>query len=388
MRLQPSATRAVSETAAALRARGVDVLSLSTGEPDFASPRAAFVYARKAMEAGRTGYTATAGIPELREEVAAYYANRFGLGYDSGNVMIGAGAKPLLFEAFAALLNPGDEVILTAPAWVSYVEQIRFFDAVPVILETDPRTLQFEMDAIEAAITPGTRAFVLNSPHNPSGVIFDSGDVDRLCRLALRHGFTVINDEVYERITFDGHDYRNPLCTVPEAREHVLNINAVSKTYAMTGWRIGFATGPSDLIARMSMLQGHLTSGAGSVAQWAALGAIREAQADVDAMSARYQARKELMTGLMDDMPCLRYVPPMGAFYVFADIRETAGRSANGMEIVDDVSFCKALLESGHLALVPGASFLRPGYVRISFAASEDVIREAMKRLQGFLSGL
>ena len=387
MRLQPSATRAMSERAGALKAQGHDIISLSTGEPDFVSPDAAMEAARKALDEGRTFYTPTAGIPELRAAIADYYADQLGLTYHTSQIMVGAGAKPLLFEAFAALLNPGDEVILIAPAWVSYVEQIRFFEGKPVILETDPDTLDFDPRAIEAAITPGTRAIVLNSPNNPSGRVYADQDIAALCRLAVAHDLTLINDEVYERILFDGVRYRNPVAIFPEARDHVLTINAVSKTYAMTGWRIGYALGPQPLIKRMTMLQGHMTSGACSVAQWAALGAIRDGQGAVSGMAGKYQARKELITDLMDDMPHIRAIPPQGTFYVFADIRSAIGKCSGAARITDDMSFCEALLDHG-LALIPGTAFLQPGFVRLSFAASENTIRTAMNRLGGFLTNL
>ena len=385
MRLQPSATRAMSERAGALKAQGHDIISLSTGEPDFISPEAAMAAARKALDDGRTFYTPTAGISDLRAGIADYYADQLGLSYHTSQIMVGAGAKPLLFEAFAALLNPGDEVILTAPAWVSYVEQIRFFDGKPVILAADPDTLNFDLRAIAAAITPKTRAIVLNSPNNPSGRVYADQDIAALCRLAVEHDLTLINDEVYERILFDGVCYRNPVSLYPKAREHVVTINAVSKTYAMTGWRIGYALGPQPLIKRMTMLQGHMTSGACSIAQWAALGAIRDGQGAVRGMAAHYQSRKDLITGLMKSMPYIRTIPPQGAFYIFADIRATIGKRAGETRITDDMSFCDALLDHG-LALVPGTAFLQPGFVRLSFATSEDTLRTAMNRLGGFLT--
>ncbi len=387
-RLNPSATRAMSERAAGLRAQGRDVISLSTGEPDFVSPDAAMDAARIALDNGQTFYSPTAGIPELRAAIRDDYARRFGLSYDTGQIMVGAGAKPLLFQAFAALVNPGDEVILNAPAWVSYVEQIRFFDGKAVILETNPHTLDLNLAAIRAALTPRTRAIVLNSPNNPSGRLYPNDDIKALCALAVEHDLIIINDEVYERILFDGAHYRNPVELYPTARDHVLNINAVSKSYAMTGWRIGFALGPQELIKRMIRLQGHLTSGASSIAQWAATGALRDGDDAVHNMSDHYQSRKDLMADLLDHMPDLRYVPPQGAFYIFADIRATFGKYRDNTRITDDISFCEALLEQDALALVPGTAFLQPGFVRLSLATSPDIIRAAMKRLNHFLTHL
>lgn len=388
VRLQPAATRVVSEKAQEMRREGRDVLSLSTGEPDFVSPDSVMEAARAALDAGRTFYTPAAGIPELRSAVAEYYRERFGLEYGTNEVMIGAGGKPLLFEACMSLLNPGDEAILIAPAFVSYYEQVRLCDATPVVIRTDPDTLDFSLDDIRAAITPRTRVIMLNAPNNPSGRIYSDELVIGLCRLAMEHDITIINDEIYERIVFDGHSYRNPLNLCPEAREHVLHINGASKSYAMTGWRIGFAIGPAALIKKMTMLQGHNTSGACSIAQWAALGGLQNGQAEVDRMRDSFQARKTLITRRLDDMPLLRYIPPEGAFYIFADIRDAIGKRSGETVITDDVSFCEALIEKAGVATIPGSAFLQPGFFRMSFATSEAIINDAMDRMHRFLSGL
>ncbi|WP_265516875.1 pyridoxal phosphate-dependent aminotransferase [Nitratireductor luteus] len=387
-RLQPAATRVVSEKAADLRRQGRDIISLSTGEPDFVSPSAVMDAARQALDAGHTFYTPAAGLLELREEVARYYKTRFNLDYEAREVMIGAGGKPLLFEACAALLNPGDEAIIIAPAFVSYVEQVRFCDAKPVIIETDPQTLDFSLDDIRAAITDRTRIIMLNAPNNPSGRIYSDDLVVGLCELAIEHDLTIINDEIYERIVFDGLTYRNPLNFYPAARDRMLHINGASKSLAMTGWRIGFAIGPAELIKRMTMLQGHNTSGPNSIAQWAALSGLRNGQDQIDAMAAQYQKRKNLITARLGRMPYLRYIPPQGAFYIFADIRATYGKSIDGMIITDDVSFCEALLEYAEIAAIPGAAFLQPGFFRMSFATSEDIIETAMTRMHRFLAAL
>lgn len=388
LRMQPSATRVIAEKADELKAQGVEIISFSTGEPDFVSPPAAFEYARRAMDEGKTFYTATAGIKELREEIAKYYKNRFGLSYGADQIIVGGGAKPLLFEALGALINPGDEVILTTPAWVSYHEHIQFLDGVPVVVESKEGSLDLDMDRIESSITDNTVAIVVNSPQNPTGKIYDRKSIEQLCHLAIKHNFVIINDEVYERIIFDGADYRNPLCFVPEAAEHVLSVNAMSKTYAMTGWRVGFCLGPRELIKKMISLQGHLTSGTCSIAQWAAVGALRESQPDVEKMSLQYQKRKDVIVAAISDMPLITFIKPQGAFYVFVDIRNCYGKRIGDKEINNDIDFCELLLEHAHIALIPGAAFLQPGYVRISFATSLEVINAGMTRLKQFLTEL
>ena len=233
LRMQPSATRAVAERAKDLKDQGVPVLSLSSGVPGFKSPIASRRYAEKAMEEGKTFYTVTAGIVELRNAVSDYYKDRFGLMYDNDQIVIGAGAKPLIFEALGAIIDPGDEVIITAPSWVSYVEQIRFFGGKPVIVETKERTFEIDIDRLRASLSENTVAIIINSPNNPTGVVYGRKTMEDLCDLAMEKDLHIINDEIYERITFDGCDYRNPLCYAPDAKEHILNINGVSKTYSI-----------------------------------------------------------------------------------------------------------------------------------------------------------
>lgn len=386
--MTPSATRAISEKAGELKSRGVQIISFSSGEPDFAAPEASMQYALKAMQDGETHYTATAGLNELKDAVKEYYRKRFKLSYVNDEIIIGAGAKPLIFEALGALVDPGDEVILTAPSWVSYVEQIRFFGGKPVIVETKKESLDLDVDLIARAITPRTVAIIINSPQNPTGIIYSKELIQDLCRLVKKHDVFLINDEIYERITFDGVIYQNPLCVVPAVRGQVLNINGVSKAYAMTGWRIGFGLGPGTLVKKMTSLQGHLTSGACSIAQWAAVGAIKEAQKDVARMVTEYQKRKELVVKALGNMPHITFIEPQGAFYAFVNIGKACGRKLSGQKITDDIDFCRKLLEKSHVAVVPGSAFLIPGYIRISFATSRENIDDGMRRIKAFLEEL
>ena len=388
LRMQPSATRAVAERAKDLKDHGVPVLSLSSGVPGFKSPAASRRYAERAMEEGKTFYTVTAGTVELRNAVSDYYKDRFGLIYENDQIVVGAGAKPLIFEALGAIIDPGDEVILTAPAWVSYVEQIRFFGGKPVIVETKDRTFEIDIDRLRASVSENTVAIIINCPNNPTGVIYGQKTMEDLCHLAVEKDLHIINDEIYERITFDDCDYRNPLCYIPEAKEHILNINGVSKTYSMTGWRIGYALGSKDLIKKITTLQGHLTSGACSIAQWAALGAILEAKIEVDEMVSTYQKRRAIIAKELDTFPYISYVKPQGAFYFFVDIRKTIGRSSSGNIITDDIVFAEELIEKEHVTVIPGTAFLLPGYVRISFTKGQDEIRSGLKRMRSFLESL
>ena len=271
---------------------------------------------------------------------------------------------------------------------MSYVEQIRFFGGKPVIVETKERTFEIDLDRLRASLSKKTVAIIINSPNNPTGVIYGRKTMEDLCDLAVEKDLHIINDEIYERITFDGCDYRNPLCYAPEAKEHILNVNGVSKTYSMTGWRIGYALGSRELVKKITALQGHLTSGACSVAQWAALGAIRDQKAKWMKWCPPIRSAGKLSATELDQFPYISYIKPEGAFYFFVDIRETIGRSSNGNIITDDIVFAEKLLEKEHVTVIPGSAFLLPGYVRISFTKGQDEIRSGLKGMRSFLESL
>jgi len=386
IRMKPSATRATAEKAAQLVAEGKRVISFTTGEPDFTSPPAVLEAANKAMLEGHTHYTATAGINELKKAVADYYKERHKVSFRGKEICIGAGAKALIYEALGVLVNPGDEVIVPVPAWVSYMEQIDVFDGVVKTVDTTATDFIPTLESIEKALSPRTVAVIINSPHNPTGAVYGRELLADLCRLAVKRNFMLINDEVYERLTY-GVSHVNPLADVPEARDHLLSINGASKAYAMTGWRIGFAMGPEALIAKLGILQGHVTSSACSIAQWATVGAIRNAQADVDRMVAEYARRLEFAYAELTAMPHIKVTKPKGAFYFFVDVRPSYGKKAGSAVISDDQSFCAALLEHG-VALVPGAAFVMPGFARLSYACAMDELREGLAAIRAFLNNL
>ncbi len=386
LRMKPSATRAMTDMAAKRKAEGRRTITLTIGEPDFPSPPAAFRYAEKAMREGHTHYTPTPGIKELRDAIIEYYKERHQVTFTPNEICVGAGAKPLLFEAFGALVNPDSEVIIPTPAWVSYVEQIDVFDGKSVFVDTCDTGFTPDLTAIENAITDKTVAILVNSPQNPSGVVYDRKLMADLCTLAIKKNLTLINDEVYEQLTY-GVRYINPLADVPEAKNNVLTISGVSKAYAMTGWRIGFALGPSPLISKMAVMQGHITSCASSVSQWASVGALREGGEEAKAMVAEYGRRMEFMYGELSTMPNIAVTKPSGAFYFFIDVRPSYGKKSNDTIIADDLTFCTELMNHG-VALVPGAAFMAPGFARISYAASMDTLREGMDLMRSFLESL
>jgi aspartate aminotransferase len=388
LKLAPSATLEVVAKAKQLKREGKPVISFGAGEPDFGSPSAAVQAAFDAINRGETHYTPTSGIPELKEAVQSYYLQRFGLEYRQEEILVGAGAKPLLYEAFACLLNPGDEVLLFAPAWVSYVEQITLCDGRPVVLDTSANNFLPSLEQIESAITPRTVGILLNTPNNPTGAVYPRALLEEIATVAERKGLWVIFDEIYERLVYGKAVHTNLLSVFPSLRNSTLLINGVSKAYAMTGWRIGYALGPKPLIEKMGGVQGHLTSNPTSIAQWASAAAIKNAEADVEFMRKAFEERRTLILEALKEMPHISVTEPQGAFYVFVDARKCYGKSYRGKLITDDISLCRALLEGEFVAAVPGSAFLAPGYLRFSYSNSVEEITEGMKRFGRFLSEL
>ena len=387
-KMEPSATLAVTAKAKSLKREGKPVISFGAGEPDFDSPPSALRYAEEAMKKGQTHYTPGTGIPELREAVCAYYKDHFGLEYKPADVVVGAGAKPLLYEALGCLLDPDDEVLVFTPAWVSYVEQIRFFDGKAVLVDTSKTGFVPRIEDVRKAVTPRTRAMIINTPNNPTGAVYDEQCLRELGELAVEKDITILYDEIYERLVYGDAVHHQILNLVPEAREHTIIINGVSKAFAMTGWRIGYALGPSSIMGYLGDLQGHITSNACSVAQWASVGALKEAEQDVVTMHKAFSKRRDLIVELMKEMPYISFTEPKGAFYVWFNVENALGKSWKGQHLTDDTAFCKVLLESKYVALVPGSAFMADGNVRISYSNSEEEIREGMRRFKEFLGEL
>lgn len=384
-RMEPSATLAVVAKAKTLKAQGKPVISFGAGEPDFDSPPGAIKYAEKAIREGQTHYTQSNGIPELREAVRSYYADRFHLDFRVEQIIVGAGAKPLLYEALASLVDPGDEVVVFAPAWVSYVEQIRLLDGRESIVDTTCTGCVPDSAATKKIITPRTVGMLVNSPNNPTGAVYGEKTLREIASLAIENDLWIIFDEIYERLTYGSATHRNLLSVVPEIADRTILINGVSKAFAMTGWRIGYAIAPERIAVKIGAVQGHLTSNACSIAQWAALGALREGETDVVEMQKEFTNRLDLMVDYLGKMPHISFTRPSGAFYVFVDIRRTLGGSFDDRVIKSDGDFCEALLESEYVAAVPGAAFVAPGHIRLAYANSTEEIRDGMTRLHRFL---
>ena len=387
-RMEPSATLAVVNKAKALKNAGKPVISFGAGEPDFDSPPAAASYAERAIQEGQTHYTQSSGIPELREAVASYYSDRFGLDYSNDQVIIGPGAKPLIYGSLASLVDPGDEVLVFSPAWVSYVEQVRLLDGREIVVDTTATGNIPLASRITEAITPRTAGMLINTPNNPTGAVYDEKTLREMAEIALEHDLWIIFDEIYERLVYENSKHHNIASLLPEVMDRTIQINGVSKAFAMTGWRIGYALAPRWLAPKIGAIQGHLTSNACSIAQWASLGALREAEEDTLRMRGEFSRRREIMMGLLREMPLVSFGEPRGAFYVFVNIAPAIGGTSGGKVLENDGDFCEALLETEYVAAVPGTAFLAPGHIRLSYANSEAEIREGMTRFKRFLASI
>ena len=380
LEIKPSATLSISAKAKTMKAEGKPIISFSLGEPDFNSPECASKAAIDAINRGESHYTLNSGIIELRKEICNYYKRRFGLEYTPDEVLVAPGAKPLLYEALQMLVDPGDEVLLFSPAWVSYVEQVHLAGGKDVIVDTLKTDLIPTKEAIEAVLGDKTVGMIINSPSNPSGAIYNEETLKMIADVAREKDLWIIFDEIYERLVYAPAKHVNILNVAPDLRDKVIIINGASKAYAMTGWRIGYALAPKPLIAKMNTLQTHLTSNASSIAQWAAWGAVKDADPDVEKMREAFEERRKVILELVRSMPYVKVRDPEGAFYIFIDVRESP--------IPDDIKFCEKLLEEKFVAAVPGAAFFAPGFVRFSYACSMENIREGMQRLKEFLQAL
>jgi len=373
----PSATLAASARAAELRAEGIDVLDLGPGQPDFDTPAHIREAGVRAIREGRTRYTAVAGIPELREAVADLYSLREGVVYRPEETMVTAGGKQGLFNIFAALLDPGDEVIIPTPYWVSFPEQVKLAGGVPVYVDTDEADgFALRAETILDACTERTKVVILNTPSNPSGAVIGPSDMEDLAQLAIERGFYLLVDECYASLVYDGADHVTPLTAGAEAQDVTIFCGSCSKSYAMTGWRVGYIAGPAPLIKACSSLQGHSTSNASSVSQYAALEALTGDQTPVRQMLTTFAERRDVVVPRIREIPGMACVDPRGAFYAFPNVSELLGE-----EMATSADLAGWLIDECHVVTVPGTAFGRDGHLRLSYATSMTVLEEALDRI-------
>lgn len=381
--VKPSPTLSLNAKAKALAAKGADVLSFAAGEPDFDTPAHIKEAARAALEAGFTKYTPTGGIPELKAAIVEKLKRENQLTYAPEQVIVTVGAKQALYNLFQAILSPGDEVIIFSPYWVSYPDMVRLADGEPVIIETsvsdgwvpDPSELR-------RRLTPRTKAIIINSPSNPTGGVLSRKDLENIAEAVRGHDCLIVTDDIYERLLYAPGGFVNIANVAPELTPRTVVINGFSKAYAMTGLRLGYAAGPKDVIAGMQLVQDQSTSNATSIVQKAGVAALTGPQAPLDAMLAEYSKRCSMMTYGLNAIPGISCPKPLGAFYCFANIGELVGRRYKGQPITGSVRLSEVLLEDFLLAAVPGEPFGAEGFVRLSFATSQDIIEKGLERLR------
>ena len=383
-KVKPSATLAITAKAAELRAAGKNIISLSVGEPDFETPKAARDAGIKAIEEGFTRYTAVPGIPELRAEIAAKFKRDNDLDYAPENILVSTGGKQCIYNLLMAIIDAGDEVIIPAPYWVSYPDMVLLAEGEPVIVEC-LADADFKLTAaqLEAAITPKTKMMFLNSPSNPTGMAYSADDLKALGNVIRKHpNIVVATDDMYEKIMFDGKQFATFAQVNPDLIDRTVTLNGVSKAYCMTGWRIGFCAAPVDLIKAMSKIQGQSTSNPSSIAQKAALAALQGPTNELDEMVRTYETRRTWLVNALNDIDGMDCITPDGAFYVFPTITDWLGKTTpEGLTLTDDVVVCEWLLEAAGVALVPGTAFGSPGQIRFSYAVSQDTLEDAVNRV-------
>ncbi|OLP44391.1 pyridoxal phosphate-dependent aminotransferase [Rhizobium oryziradicis] len=386
-RVKPSATIAVAQKARELKASGRDVIGLGAGEPDFDTPDNIKQAAIDAINRGETKYTPISGIPELRKAIVEKYKRENGLEYKPEQTIVGTGGKQILFNAFMATLNAGDEVIIPAPYWVSYPEMVALCGGTPIFVATkQENNFKLTAEDLEKAITPKTKWFLFNSPSNPSGAAYTHDELKALTDVLLRHEQVwVLTDDMYEHLTYGDFKFATPAEVEPKLYDRTLTMNGVSKAYAMTGWRIGYAAGPLPLIKAMDMIQGQQTSGACSVAQWAAVEALNGTQAFIPENKKIFEGRRDLVVSMLNQAKGIVCPSPEGAFYVYPSCAGLMGKTAPSGKVMEtDEDFVTELLETEGVAVVHGSAFgLGPNF-RISYATSEEQLEEACKRIQRF----
>jgi aspartate aminotransferase len=389
-RIKPSATVAVTDKARALKAAGRDVIGLGAGEPDFDTPENVKEAAIRAIRAGKTKYTPVDGIPELKAAIVAKFKRENALDYRPEEISVGAGGKQVLFNALMATLNRGDEVICVAPYWVSYPEIVALAGATPVVVPTTAATgFKLRPDALDKAITLKTKWVILNSPSNPTGAAYAPAELKALTDVLLRHPHVwLMSDDIYEHLTYDGFKFATPAAVEPKLKPRTLTVNGVSKAYAMTGWRIGYAGGPIELIKAMATLQSQSTTNPSSISQWAAVEALTGTQDFIPRNAELFRQRRDLVVSMLNQSKGLTCTRPEGAFYVFPSCAGAIGKSANGKKIASDEDFVTALLEEEGVAVVHGAAFGLSPFFRISYATGTDVLTEACSRIQRFCANL
>ncbi|MDO4536336.1 MAG: pyridoxal phosphate-dependent aminotransferase [Clostridium perfringens] len=385
LNMEASITLALTAKAGQLKAKGVDVISFGVGEPDFNTPQNIINAAILAMNEGKTKYTAVSGIVELKNAIAKKLYKDNGLKYEVENIIVSTGGKQCLFNVFAAILNPKDEVLIPKPYWVSYPELVKLNDGIPVFVETN-REEDFKVNYknLEKYVTNKTRAIVLNSPNNPTGSIYSKEELIEIADFAKKYDLYIISDEMYEKLIYGTNKHISIASLSEDAFNRTIVINGLSKAYAMTGWRVGYAAGKKEIIKLMNSIQSHTTSNVNSIAQYASLEALTGPQDDMKIMQDEFDRRRKTMMKLLDEIPNVSYIEPKGAFYVLVNIEEVLKK----YNIEGSSEFCKKLLEKESVVVIPGIAFGEDNSIRLSYATSMDNIEKGLNRIFNFIKGL
>ncbi len=383
--IKPSATLAITAKAKKLKAEGKNIIGFGAGEPDFDTPGYIKDAVKDALDKGYTKYTPVSGIEELKSAIADKFLSDYNVRYEQSEIIVSCGGKHSLYNLFSALLNEGDEIIIPSPYWVSYTEIIKLSGGVPVIVDTSRNGFKFNLRMLESNLTKKTKGLIINSPSNPTGVLMDEKDIIEIANFVKKKGLYIITDDIYEKIIFDDKKFFNALMAGKSMKENTVAVNAVSKTYSMTGFRIGYTAGPKDLISAMNNIQSQSTSNPTTFAQYGALAALKGGYDFTVMMRNEFQKRRDYMMDFFDkNIKSVTPVKPDGAFYIFADISKVFGESEN--KINSSTEFCDYLLDKYLVAAVPGIEFGNDNFIRLSFAASLDVIKEGLNRIKEAVS--
>jgi len=380
--ISPSVTLAITAKAKKMKADGINVISFSAGEPDFNTPEHIRKVAIGAIEDGLTGYTASAGLPELKQAICNKLREDNNLKYSPENIVVSNGAKHSLFNVLQAICNPGDEVIISVPYWVSYPEMVKMADAKPVFVETlEENGFKYTVEGLTQAINEKTKAIILNSPNNPTGTIYTEEELKEIAEIAVKHNIFVISDEIYEKLTYEGN-HISIASFGEDIKELTIVINGMSKAYAMTGWRIGYLAADKEIAKIITNIQSHATSNPNTIAQYASIEALEGDQEPIDQMVRAFDERRKYMVDRINSIDNLSCRMPKGAFYVMVNISKLIGKNLNGYNIGGSMDFAEYLLDTAQVAVIPGAGFGADNYVRLSYATSLDNIKEGLKRIE------
>lgn len=385
--INPSITLAITAKAKELKNQGVDVVSFGAGEPDFNTPENIINAAIKAMKDGKTKYTPAGGVLELKETICNKFKKDNNLEYKTSQITISTGAKQCLANAFMAVLNPGDEVLIPVPYWVSYPELVKLADGIPVFVETlKENNYKYTISDLESAVTEKTKAILINSPNNPTGTIYHENELLEIAEFAKKHDLLIVSDEIYEKLIYDGEKHVSIAALSEDAYNRTIVINGVSKTYAMTGWRLGYAAASEEITKLMTSIQSHMTSNTNTITQYAAIEALNGPEEELNVMIKEFENRRNFMIDKLSKLPEISIIKPSGAFYIMVNISAYLNTTFKNQSISNSVEFSKVLLEEEKVAVIPGAGFGLDNYIRLSYATSMDVIETGIDRISIFLS--